>query len=68
MERFRQDNPSLRSAVLRHAPRKRRSGADALVLVTEWPEYRELDWEQRGEIHALGVFCWMGGMCSIAAA
>jgi UDPglucose 6-dehydrogenase len=25
-------------------------GADAVVLVTEWPEFRELDWE--GEVKA----------------
>src|SRR5580658_1247143 len=44
MDRFHAENPSL--DVVRCATAEEvAEGADALVLVTEWPEYRELDWE-----------------------
>jgi UDPglucose 6-dehydrogenase len=45
MERFRADNPSLDVLCCAKAEEVA-EGADALVLVTEWPEYRELDWEK----------------------
>ena len=45
MERFRADNPSL-DVVCCATAEEVAEGADALVLVTEWPEYRELDWER----------------------
>src|SRR5579863_708859 len=44
MDRFRADNPSLDVTCCATAAEVA-DGADALVLVTEWPEYRELDWE-----------------------
>ena len=31
--------------------------ADALVLVTEWPQYMQLDWEAVARQHALGYSC-----------
>ena len=45
MERFRAENPSLDVVCCANAEEVA-EGADALVLVTEWPEYRELDWEK----------------------
>src|SRR5580658_2200968 len=44
MDRFRADNPSL-DVLCCATAEEVAEGADALVLVTEWPEYRELDWE-----------------------
>jgi UDPglucose 6-dehydrogenase len=45
MDRFRADHPSL-DVICCAAAEEVAEGADALVLVTEWPEYRELDWER----------------------
>jgi UDPglucose 6-dehydrogenase len=45
MGRFRSENPSL-DVVCCPTAEEVAEGADALVLVTEWPEYRELDWEK----------------------
>ncbi len=45
MERFRQDNPGSEVQCCETAEEVA-SGADALVLVTEWPQYRDLNWEQ----------------------
>jgi UDPglucose 6-dehydrogenase len=45
MERFRKENPSLDVTCCATAEEVA-EGADALVLVTEWPEYRDLDWEK----------------------
>ena len=45
MERFRQENPGS-EVICCETPRRRASERDALVLVTEWPQYRDLDWEQ----------------------
>ncbi len=45
MERFRKDNPST-EVVCCATAEEVAEGADALVLATEWQEYRELDWEQ----------------------
>ena len=45
MDRFRQDNPTSEVECCATAEEVAR-GADALVLTTEWPQYRDLDWEQ----------------------
>jgi UDPglucose 6-dehydrogenase len=45
MDRFRTDNPSL-DVTCCATPELVAEGTDALVLVTEWPEYRELDWDK----------------------
>jgi UDPglucose 6-dehydrogenase len=45
MERFRADHPSL-DVVCCATAEEVAEGSDALVLVTEWPEYRELNWEE----------------------
>ena len=45
MERFHKDNPSL-EVMCCDTAEEVAEDADALVLVTEWPEYRELDWER----------------------
>jgi UDPglucose 6-dehydrogenase len=44
MDRFRKENPNL-EVVLCKTPEEVAAGADALVLTTEWPQYRDLDWE-----------------------
>jgi UDPglucose 6-dehydrogenase len=44
MDRFKVENPTLEVACCDSAETVIR-GSDAVVLVTEWPEYRELDWE-----------------------
>jgi UDPglucose 6-dehydrogenase len=48
MERSRRENPDLDLAYCAGAEAAC-SGCDAVVLVTDWPEYRELDWEKVGE-------------------
>ncbi len=45
MERFRQDNPGSEVQCCETAEQVA-AGADALVLITEWPQYRDLNWEQ----------------------
>jgi len=45
MERLRVENPSL-DVVCCATAEEVADGADALVLVTGWPEYRELDWDR----------------------
>jgi UDPglucose 6-dehydrogenase len=45
MGRFRSENPAL-EVICCPTAEEVAEGADALVLVTEWPEYRELDWEK----------------------
>ena len=45
MQRFRQEHPSS-EVVCCATAEEVAEGADALVLVTEWPEYRDLDWER----------------------
>lgn len=47
MERFTQEHPTL-DVVRCESPEEVAAGADALVLVTEWQEYRELDWAAVG--------------------
>jgi len=48
MERFRRENADLDVACC-STPQEVAEDADALVLVTEWPEYAELSWEKLGE-------------------
>jgi UDPglucose 6-dehydrogenase len=45
MDRFRQDNPGSEVQCCQTAE-EAANGADALVLITEWPQYRDLNWEQ----------------------
>ena len=44
MERFRQENPDF-DITLTATPEEVAEDADAIVLVTEWQQYRDLDWE-----------------------
>ncbi len=44
MERFKQENPGT-EVICCETPEEVANEADALVLVTEWPQYRELNWE-----------------------
>ena len=48
MERFRRENPDL-AVTCCASPLEVAVDADALVVVTEWPEYAELHWEQLGQ-------------------
>lgn len=48
MPRFQKEHPES-GVILADNPAELAAGCDALVLVTEWPEYRELDWEAIGE-------------------
>jgi UDPglucose 6-dehydrogenase len=45
LERFQQEHGSIGVVCCEHAEQVA-DDADALVLVTEWPQYRELDWEE----------------------
>lgn len=45
MDRFRQDNAGSEVQCCETAEEVA-NGADALVLITEWPQYRDLNWEQ----------------------
>lgn len=49
MDRFRQDNPNS-EVTLCHSPLEVAVDCDAVVLVTEWNDYRELDWPRIGEV------------------
>jgi UDPglucose 6-dehydrogenase len=44
MDRFRKEHPDL-GVTLCENPEDVARDADAVVLVTEWPQYREMDWE-----------------------
>jgi UDPglucose 6-dehydrogenase len=44
MERFQKEHGNM-GVVLCETPESVAAGSDALVLVTEWTEYRDLDWE-----------------------
>ncbi len=44
MERFKREHPGL-DVILCETAEDTAKDADALVLVTEWPQYRELDWQ-----------------------
>ena len=44
MERFRKENADL-DVTCCAAPEEVAEDADGLIVVTEWPEYRELDWQ-----------------------
>jgi UDPglucose 6-dehydrogenase len=48
MEKFSHENGSM-GVVLCDTPEKTAEGCDALVMVTEWNEYRDLDWESIGK-------------------
>ncbi len=45
MDRFRRDHPELCDVACCDSPEQVIRDCDAVVLVTEWPQYRELDWE-----------------------
>jgi len=45
MERFKKEHPDL-ELTLCESPEDVAEGADALVLVTEWPEYSSLNWDR----------------------
>ncbi len=45
MESFKKHNPDLAEVVCCDSPEDVIRDCDAVVLVTEWPQYRELDWE-----------------------
>ena len=47
MQRFKRENPQSEVQCCA-TPEEVAIGADALILVTEWPEYRDLDWEKLG--------------------
>ncbi|MBV8845621.1 MAG: UDP-glucose/GDP-mannose dehydrogenase family protein [Bryobacterales bacterium] len=47
MERFRKENPNS-EVICCSTAEEVAVGADALVLATEWPQYRDLNWEQVG--------------------
>jgi UDPglucose 6-dehydrogenase len=44
MQRFREENPSLQ-VICTETPEEVAQDADALVLVTEWQQYMQLDWQ-----------------------
>jgi UDPglucose 6-dehydrogenase len=44
LERFRREHPNL-GVVCCETGEQTAEGADAIVLVTEWPQYREMNWE-----------------------
>jgi UDPglucose 6-dehydrogenase len=44
LERFRREYPHL-GVVCCKTPEQTAEGADAVLLVTEWPQYREMNWE-----------------------
>ena len=46
-ERFLREHPDL-AVICCESPEQVAEDCDALVLVTEWPQYRELPWEQIG--------------------
>jgi UDPglucose 6-dehydrogenase len=48
MERFQRENAGL-EVLCCSSPQEVAADADALVIVTEWPEYAELPWEKVGE-------------------
>ena len=45
LERFRREYPNL-GVLCCDTPEQAAEGADAVVLVTEWPQYREMNWEE----------------------
>jgi len=45
MERFRRDHPGLAEVTCCETPEDVFRDCDAVVLVTEWPQYREMDWD-----------------------
>ena len=49
MDRFRHENPNS-EVTLCESPLEVATDCDAVVLVTEWNDYRELDWQRMGEV------------------
>jgi UDPglucose 6-dehydrogenase len=49
MERFRREQADL-DVICCESPEEVARDADALVLVTEWPQYRDLDWERLARV------------------
>ena len=49
MERFQKEHAHMGGAALLRNAKEVADGCDALVLVTEWNDYRELDWEVIGK-------------------
>ena len=65
MERFEQEHGNM-GTILCSTPEDVAEEADALVLVTEWQEYRELDWEAlAGRMKSQASF-WTDATLSIA--
>ena len=54
MDRFRREHPDL-GIVCCESPEEVARDCDALVLVTEWPQYRELDWEPLAKLMRAAV-------------
>jgi UDPglucose 6-dehydrogenase len=49
MDRFRREEPTL-APFLCETPDEVADGSDAIVLVTEWPQYLEMDWAKLGVV------------------
>ncbi len=54
MERFRRDYPDLALTCCEN-PEEVARDSDAVVLVTEWPQYREMDWESLAKLMRTAV-------------
>ena len=67
MERFRAGVSLVSKWSAAPPPRKSAEGADALVLVTEWPRVSRTGLGAAGEVHAHARLCWMAGKCWTAA-
>ena len=54
MERFRRDHPDIGLTCCEN-PEEVARDSDAVVLVTEWPQYREMDWESLAKVMRTAV-------------